>query len=54
MLDPDLDGVALGAEALLRRRPTPLAQATRLVADYESRLVGLLQKHGPIGGVMNG
>lgn len=37
-LDPDAELLADRAEALLREVPTPLAEATALMADYEDHL----------------
>lgn len=37
--EPALAAIALQAEDLLRRRPTPLAAAARVVAEYQKRLV---------------
>ena len=37
--DPELAAPANQADELLRRRPTPLAAAERLVAEYQRRLM---------------
>ena len=42
-LDPALAAVADEADRLLSSRPTPLAEAARLVADYEARLAQALK-----------
>jgi hypothetical protein len=43
-LDPELTRIAGEADGLLSRHPTPLGQAGRLVADFETRLARSLSK----------
>ena len=40
---PALGAVADQADRLLASRPTPLEEAARLVADYETRLAGMIK-----------
>lgn len=42
-LAPALGAVADQADRLLASRPTPLEEAARLVADYETRLAGMIK-----------
>jgi hypothetical protein len=46
VLDPSFDAHAREAEALLRRRPAPLAEAARAVDVYEAAVVALNTRRG--------
>jgi hypothetical protein len=43
-LDPALEGRGLELEALLRRRPTPLARGVRLAEEYEAQLAAAMRQ----------